>query len=210
MTSLICYLLVITRSMFEQTVNSFQTTAQSAPNAQEVKVDDTQFDTNELQTRFPVTFDRCEYVKKLRKYKYNFITNKGITYDKSHIPTFSDDEIEHFIDLQMKYPEIINKCFGYLIEHLEQQEQLYARPKRDFLKSLNEDNSYGSILTPIYKMYDLLISVYSVYEDENKDENKDENEDDEALDICMEMADKWMSFIQSQNEFSKFFQPKPI
>ena len=77
----------------------------------------------ELEIRFPITFTKCqEHNKKYKKNEPNIITNMGITYDKSVIPILSDDEIEHFIDLQIKHPEIINNCFNNLIEILEQQE----------------------------------------------------------------------------------------
>ena len=130
-----------------------------------------------LQTRFPITFAKCEeHIKKYRKREPNIITNKGITYDKSIIPILSDDEIEHFIDLQIKYPEIINNCFSNLIELLEQQEkQIITRKNK---KIITQNN-------PMKKIYDLLI-------------NLNENDD-------MEIIDKWVLFIKSQNEFSKFF-----
>ena len=122
-----------------------------------------------LQTRFPITFAKCEeHIKKYRKCDPNIITNKGITYDKSIIPILSDDEIEHFIDLQIKYPEIINNCFSNLIELLEQQEK----------QIITRNN-------PMKKIYELLINL---------------NEDAD-----METIDKWILFIKSQNEFSKFF-----
>ncbi len=133
-----------------------------------------------LQTRFPITFAKCEeHIKKYRKHEPNFITNKGITYDKSVIPILSDDEIEYFIDLQIKYPEIINNCFSNLIELLEQQEkqekQIITRKNK---KILTQNN-------PMRKIYELLINL---------------NGDDD-----MEIIDKWVLFIKSQNEFSKFF-----
>lgn len=130
-----------------------------------------------LQTRFPITFAKCEeHIKKYRKHEPNIITNKGITYDKSIIPILSNDEIEHFIDLQIKYPEIINNCFSNLIELLEQQEkQIITRKNK---KIITQNN-------PMTKIYDLLINL---------------NEDDD-----MEIIDKWVLFIKSQNEFSKFF-----
>ena len=123
----------------------------------------------ELQTSFPITFAKCEeHIKKYRKYEPNIITNKGITYDKSIIPILSDDEIEHFIELQIKYPEIINDCFSNLIELLEQQEK----------QMITQNN-------PMKKIYDLLINL---------------NEHDD-----MKIIDKWVLFIKSENEFSKFF-----
>ena len=130
-----------------------------------------------LQTRFPITFAKCEeHIKKYRKCDPNIITNKGITYDKSIIPILSDDEIEHFINLQIKYPEIINNCFSNLIELLEQQEkQIITRKKQKIITRNN----------PMKKIYELLINL---------------NEDAD-----METIDKWILFIKSQNEFSKFF-----
>lgn len=131
----------------------------------------------ELKTRFPITFAKCEeHIKKYRKYESNIITNKEITYDKSIIPILSYDEIEHFIDLQIKYPEIINNCFSNLIELLEQEEkQIITRKNK---KIITQNN-------PMKKIYDLLINL---------------NEVDD-----MEMIDKWVLFIKSQNEFSNFF-----
>ncbi len=65
--------------------------------------------------RFPITFAKCqEYIKKYRKYKPNIITNMEITYDRSVISILTDDEIEHLIDLQIKYPEIIDKWFLFI------------------------------------------------------------------------------------------------
>jgi hypothetical protein len=92
--------------------------------------------------------------------------------------TFEDLKWDkHFIDLQIKYPEIINNCFSNLIELLEQQEkQIITRKNK---KIITQNN-------PMKKIYDLLINL---------------NEDDEDVEII----DKWVLFIKSQNEFSKFF-----
>ena len=134
----------------------------------------------ELQTRFPITFAKCDaHIKKYRKIEPNIITNKGITYDKSVIPILTDDEIEYFIDLQIKYPEIINKCFINLIELLEQHEKQNQIITRKNKKLITQNK-------PMKQIYDLLV---------NTNENK----------YNLEMIDKWVLFIKSQNEFSKFF-----
>lgn len=134
-----------------------------------------------LQTRFPITFGKCEeQFKKYRKYEPNIITNKGITYDRSVIPILTDDEIEYFIDLQIKYPEIINNCFSNLIELLDQQEkqqkQIITRKDKKIITTQ---------INPMNKIYDLLI---------NLNEHKD-----------MEIIDKWILFLKTQNDFKNFF-----
>jgi hypothetical protein len=134
----------------------------------------------ELQTRFPITFAKCDaHIKKYRKIEPNIITNKGITYDKSVIPILTDDEIEYFIDLQIKYPEIINKCFINLIELLEQQENQQTKIITRKNKRLIAQNN------PMTQIYDLLVNT-----------NEQTN---------LEMIDKWVLFIKSQKEFRKFF-----
>lgn len=132
----------------------------------------------ELQTRFPITFAKCQ--EHIKKYEPNIITNMGITYDKSVIPILTDDEIEHFIDLQIKYPEIINKCFSNLIVLLEQQEKQQTQIITRKNKRLIAQNK------PMTQIYDLLVNT-------NEQKNN------------LEMIDKWVLFIKSQNEFSKFF-----
>ncbi len=72
--------------------------------------------------------------------------------------------------------QLINNCFSNLIELLEQQEkQIITRKNK---KIITQNN-------PMKKIYELLINL---------------NEDDD-----MEIIDKWVLFIKSQNEFSKFF-----
>ena len=135
----------------------------------------------ELQTRFPITFAKCQdHIKKYKKYEPNIITNMGITYDKSVITILTDDEIEHFINLQIKYPEIINNCFSNLIELLEQQEKQQNQIITRKNKRLIVHNK------PIKQIYELLVNT-------NEQKNN------------LEMIDKWVLFIKSQNEFSKFF-----
>ena len=131
----------------------------------------------ELRTRFPITFAKCQEHIKKHKYEPHIITNMGITYDKSAIPILTDDEIEYFIDLQIKYPEIITNCFSSLIEILEQQEKLQGqqitrKAKKEFARN-----------KPMKQIYDLL----------HKHNNNPET------------TDKWVLFIKSQNEFSEFF-----
>lgn len=139
----------------------------------------------ELQTRFPITFAKCQDIKqyKNKKYQPNIITNMGITYDKSVIPIITDDEIEHFIQLQIKYPEIINNCFSHLIELLEEQEKQQNQIIKTSLKYAQNKH--------MNKMYELLMNT-----NEYKDNNNIHN---------LEMIDKWVLFIKSQNEFCKFF-----
>ena len=106
----------------------------------------------DLKTRFPITFAKCqEFRKKYYKNEPDIITKKGITYDKSIIPILTDNEIEYFIDLQIKYPEIINNCFNNLIEILEENETQIITKKTKKLKT--QQNS------PMKKIYDLLINL---------------------------------------------------
>lgn len=99
----------------------------------------------DLQTRFPVTFSKSDdYAKKYRKHAPNMITLHGITYDRSLLPTLSDNEIEQFANLQLEYPEIINNCFDNLIEILEQCE-------RKIIIGREESKN-----TPMNKIYKLL------------------------------------------------------
>ena len=132
----------------------------------------------ELQTRFPITFAKCqEHNKKYKKNEPTLIANNGIIYDKSVIPILTDNEIEHFMDLQIKYPEIINNCFNNLIVLLEEREKQIITRKNKKSRTLQN--------TPMKQIYDSLINL-NEYND-------------------MEMIDKWILFIKSQNEFSKFF-----
>lgn len=132
----------------------------------------------DLKTRFPITFYKCqEFRKKNYKYEPNIITHKGITYDKSVIPILTNDNIKYFIDLQIKYPEIINNCFNNLIEILEENEKQIITRKTKKNKQLQN--------THMKQIYDLLI---------NLNEHND-----------LETIDKWVLFIKSQNEFSNFF-----
>jgi len=99
----------------------------------------------DLQTRFPVTFSKSDdHAKKYRKHAPNMITLYGITYDRSLLPTLSDNEIEQFANLQLEYPEIINNCFDNLIEILEQCE-------RKIIIGIEESKN-----TPMNKIYKLL------------------------------------------------------
>jgi hypothetical protein len=134
-----------------------------------------------LQTRFPITFSKCKkHNEKYKKYEPNIITSRGIVYDKSVIPILRNDEIERFIDLQIKYPEIINNCFDKLIEILEQQEKQETQVITRQNKKMFKENS------PIKQIYELLINI-----NEHKNNRK--------------IIDNWILFIKSQNEFSKFF-----
>lgn len=133
-----------------------------------------------LQTRFPTTFAKCkQYNEKYRKFEPNIITNKGVKYNKSVIPILSDIEIEYFINLQIKYPETINNCFNNLTEILEQQEKLQQQIITRKNKKLIIQNK------PMNKIYECLTNLH---------EHTD-----------MQMIDKWVLFIKSQNEFSEFF-----
>lgn len=136
----------------------------------------------ELETRFPKTFSKCEeFNKKYKIYEPNLDTNNGITYDRSVIPILTDDEIEMFINLQLKYPEIIKECFDNLIKILENQENQDHIVK---IKKVTKKNRNQNI--HMKQIYDLLINL-----------NEHNND--------MEIIDKWVLFIKSQNEFSKFF-----
>jgi len=130
----------------------------------------------ELEQRFPITFAKCqEFSKKHKRCEPNIVTTKGITYDKSVIPILTENEVEHFIDLQMKYPETINACFNGLIEILETYENPIKTSKKN--KTLKKN--------PMAQIYSSLTAL-----------NEHTN---------MEQIDKWVLFIKSQNEFSKFF-----
>jgi hypothetical protein len=132
----------------------------------------------DLKTRFPITFNSCqEFSKKYKKCEPNFITSQGITYDKSVIPMLSNDDIEYFINLQIKYPEIINNCSDKLIQILEEKEKQIITKKT---KKLKIQNTY------MKQIYDLLANV--------NEDNNDTN-----------IIDKWVLFIKSQDEFSNFF-----
>ena len=132
----------------------------------------------DLQTRFPITYALCE--KRIKKYlKFNLITKDGVTYNKSVIPTLQQYQIDNFINLQNKYPEVINECFDNLIKILEEDEKINAGSQSN--KS-QEDR-------PMDKIYKLLTHLQLK----------------ESPFCDMMMIDKWVLFIKSQNEFSKFF-----
>ena len=130
----------------------------------------------DLQTKFPIMFSKCEeYNKKNKKNKPNIIICNGVTYDKTAIPFLTNNDINLFIDLQIKYPEIIDNCFNCLINILEErekeeQEQKIQTPHHNHIKNI----------------YNLLIKL-------NVHNNN------------MGMIDNWVLFIKSQNDFSKFF-----
>lgn len=132
----------------------------------------------DLQTRFPITYALCE--KRNKKYlKFNLITKDGVTYNKSVIPTLQQYQIDNFINLQNKYPEVINECFNNLIKILEEGEKINSGCQSN---KLQEDR-------PMDKIYNLLTDLQL-----------------KELQICdMIMIDNWVLFIKSQNEFSKFF-----
>lgn len=132
----------------------------------------------DLQTRFPITYALCE--KRNKKYlKFNLITKDGVTYNKSVIPTLQQYQIDNFINLQNKYPEVINECFNNLIKILEEGEKINSGCQSN---KLQEDR-------PMDKIYNLLTDLQL-----------------KELQICdMIIIDNWVLFIKSQNEFSKFF-----
>jgi hypothetical protein len=109
----------------------------------------------ELDKKFPLTFARCElYNGKYKKFPPYIIKNNGIIYDKSRIPILSEDEIKNFIELQKKYPQVINDCFDKLIKILENQEKQIVISKNqktpmdeiyDTLSSLNIYNNKSMI-----------------------------------------------------------------
>lgn len=132
----------------------------------------------DLQTKFPITYALCE--KRNKKYlKFNLITKDGVTYNKSVIPTLQQYQIDNFINLQNKYPEVINECFNNLIKILEEGEKINSGCQSN---KLQEDR-------PMDKIYNLLTDLQL-----------------KELQICdMIIIDNWVLFIKSQNEFSKFF-----
>ena len=107
----------------------------------------------ELDKKFPLTYARCElYNNKYRKFPPYIINNNGIIYDKSIIPILSENEINNFIELQKKYPQIINNCFDKLIKILENQE-------KKIVISENQKN-------PMDEIYDILSSL-NIYNNKN-------------------------------------------
>jgi len=132
----------------------------------------------ELQTRFPIIYSACElHNKKYKKYPQNIIIQNGITYDKSVLSMLSQSDIDNFIQLQIKNPEIIIMCFENLIEILTQNEKQIVTKKS---KKIHNQNN------PINKIYDKLIKL-----------NVHNND--------LSFIDKWCLFIKSQDQFSCFF-----
>lgn len=131
----------------------------------------------DLKTRFPITYSLC---KKYRT-RPEIVTQKDITYDKSAIPILTQHEINAFIKLQIKYPEIIDMCFDDLINVLEKKEQLEQQ-----MITRNKKNLIESQPNPMSSIYERLIKL-----------NVHKND--------LGFIDKWVLFIKSQNEFSCFF-----
>lgn len=127
-----------------------------------------------LQNKFPHTYALC--AKRKRKYKPDIVTTNEITYDRSVLPILTQIEIEHFIELQKKYPETINECFNNLIKILEQGEKRLTLQNKK-IKQQNY-NYMGDIFNSLNNL--------KIFKD--------------AYQI-----DKWILFIKSQDDFSVFF-----